>query len=83
MKHVGRAGDAAQVRAHHVLGDPVRPNVLLQLLGKARYVEPESIGVRHPIGHLQLVLVLEQLVVHLPEPALTAAAPEASATSSA
>jgi hypothetical protein len=58
----GRGGHAAQVRALHVLGEPVRPTVPLQCLGEARHVEPESVGVRHQIGQLQLVLVLEELV---------------------
>ena len=52
------------------LGDPLRRNVPSQVLGEARHVEPESVGVRRQIGHPQLVLVLEQPVVHLPERAL-------------
>jgi len=66
----GCAGHAAQVRALHVLGDPVRPHAVVQVLGEASHVEPESLGVRDQIGQPQTVLVLEQQVVHLPERAL-------------
>jgi hypothetical protein len=65
-----RAGHAAQVRALDVLSDAVRAGAPVQVVGEARHVEPESIGVRHQIGHLQPVLVREQQVVHLPERAL-------------
>src|ERR671914_2713000 len=52
------AGDAAEVGALHVLGDPVRPHAVLQVLGEASHVEPESLGVRDQIRRPQCVLVL-------------------------
>src|SRR4051794_21450772 len=87
---VAVAVDEERGRARHAAGPrPPRPgrsarrNAPSHVLGEARHVEPESVGVRHQIGHPQLVLVLEQPVVHLPERALIGAASEASAASSA
>src|SRR3954454_19029472 len=70
MKNVGVPDTPLRSGGLHVLGDPVRPDVPLQLVGEARHVERESAGVRHQISDRQLVLVLEQLVMHLPERAL-------------
>ena len=65
-----RARDAAEVGAVDVLGDPRRAGALAESVGEPLDVEPELLGVANEILRLQLVLVGEEQVVHLPERAL-------------
>src|SRR4051794_626261 len=68
----GRSRHAALVRAHHVLGDAPRVLVLREVLVEALGVDPELLGVAHQRRWLKVLLILEQLVVHLPEDPLRA-----------
>ena len=65
-----RARDAAEVGAVDVLRDPGSAGALAERVGELLDVEPELLGVADEILPLELVLVREEQVVHLPERAL-------------
>src|SRR5262249_17012695 len=52
-----RAGDAAEVGAVDVVGDPRRADAVAQIRGEAVDVEPDLLGVVHEIAHPEGVLV--------------------------
>jgi len=58
--------------AHEVPAAPSRVGAVGELAREPLDVEPEGVGVRDEILVAQRVLVLEEPVVHLPEPALGA-----------
>ena len=62
--------DAAQVGAVDVARHSRRDSVVAQVVSEPVGVEAQLIGVSHEVAGPQLVLVLEQEVVHLPEPPL-------------
>ena len=64
--------DAADIGGFHVLSDAGGVRVRLEVVAEAVDVEPEFAGVAQQVGRLELVLVLEQQIVHRPECALGA-----------
>src|SRR6266576_1028605 len=66
----GRAGDAAQVGRVHVRGDLGLSGVIAQVASEPFGVQAELAGVADQVFGRQRVLVVQQLVVHLPELAL-------------
>src|SRR6478752_5362634 len=65
-----RARDAAEVGAVDVLRDPRRTGPLAERVGEPLDVEAELLGVVNEILQLELLLVREKPVVHLPERSL-------------
>src|SRR5262249_52384357 len=68
----GGTGDGGQVGGVDVLGDPAGADVPAQVGGEPPDVETDLARVAHQIGHVERVLVVQQLVVHFPELALLA-----------
>src|SRR6266550_846424 len=66
----GRPVHAAADAAQEILVDPVRVNVLRELLLEQVEVELERLSVGTKVVDLQMVLVLVEVIVHLPEPVL-------------
>src|SRR6202011_5792282 len=65
-----RAGHPARVRARHVLRDPGRVRTTAELVAAALDVERQLLRIARQVRRSQVVLVREQLVVHLPDRAL-------------
>ncbi len=67
-----RAAGAARLGADHVLLDAAQVAAVLERAGHLLDVDPDAAGVAEQVLELELVLVVEQLVVGLPESALHA-----------
>src|SRR5436190_7196695 len=66
----GRPVHAAADAAQEILVDPVRVNVLRELLLEEVEIEVERTSVGTKVVDLQMLLVLVEVIVHLPEPVL-------------
>src|SRR6476660_5159676 len=66
----GRPVHTAADAAEEILVDPVRMNMLRELLLEQVEIELERTSVGTEVVDLQMLLVLVELVVHLPEPVL-------------
>ena len=70
-EEAGRAAHAALEPAVDMLTHPLQVNVIVHLPGIARHVEPDLFRITVQLLWLQMLLVCEQQLVHLPELALT------------
>src|SRR5918999_6140892 len=69
-EEAGSPGDAAQVRAVDVVGDPRCVPALAQILREALDVQADVRGVALEIRELERVLMRDEQVVHRPESSL-------------
>ncbi len=72
MKNVGRAAHVALRAALHVLAHALQVDLVVHLRDEARHVQLQALRILAQVGHLEMTLVFEQQVVHLPELALSA-----------